>query len=95
MSDPKQFSLEDARRIGDSLGIDWRQVDLEQFRMGLLMELEYVARAPETSVTNDDMSMTGKIALAYLKEFPNYYTRLAMMEAEAGRQRAKKWEYAQ
>jgi hypothetical protein len=83
MSKPRQFNSDEARRIGDSLGIDWRQVDLEQFRMGLLVELEHGTKDPETNVTNDDMSLTGKIALAHLKEFPDYYTRLATLEAEA------------
>ena len=35
MSGPKQFSPDEAKRIGDSLGVDWDLVDLEQFRMGL------------------------------------------------------------
>lgn len=87
MNSPKQFSLEDARRIGDSLGINWRHVDLKQFRMGLAMELEYVTEDPETRASSGDMSMTGKIALAHLKEFPNYYARLATTEAEA----EKRW----
>jgi hypothetical protein len=83
MSKPKQFSLDEAKRIGDSLGVDWGQVDLEQFRMGLLVELEHGTGDPETNVTDDDVSLTGKIALAHLNEFPDYYTRLAKMEAEA------------
>ena len=83
MSKPKRFSLDEAKRIGDSLGLNWDQVDLEQFRMGLLVELEHGTRDPETNVTDDDVSLTGKIALAHLKEFPDYYTRLAEMEAEA------------
>jgi len=83
MGKPKQFSLDEARRIGDSLGLDWGQVELEQFRMGLLVELEHGTRDPETNVTDDDESLTGKIALAHLKEFPDYYTRLAELEAEA------------
>jgi hypothetical protein len=90
MSKPKQFSPDEARRVGDSLSIDWSQVDLEQFRMGLFVELEHGARDPETNVTNDDMSLTGKIALAHLKEFPDYYTRLAALETEADKQWAKK-----
>ena len=90
MSEPKQFSPDEARRIGDSLGIDWSHVDLEQFRMGLFVELEHGTRDPETNVTNDDMSLTGKIALAHLKEFPDYYTRLAALETEADKQWAKK-----
>jgi hypothetical protein len=90
MSKPKQFSPDEARRIGDSLSIDWSQVDLEQFRMGLFVELEHGTKDPETNVTNDDMGLTGKIALAHLKEFPDYYTRLAALEAEADKQWAKK-----
>jgi hypothetical protein len=34
-------------------------------------------------VTGDDPVTTGKIALAHLNEFPDYYTRLARMEADA------------
>ena len=90
MNMSKQFSADEARRIGDSLSIDWNHVDLEQFRMGLFVELEHGTRDPETNVTNDDLSLTGKIALAHLKEFPDYYTRLATLEAEADKQRAKK-----
>ena len=33
--------------------------------------------------TVDQASDVGKIALAHLNEFPDYYTRLASMEAEA------------
>ena len=83
MSKPKQFSSDEAKHIGDSLGVDWDQADLEQFRMGLLVELEHGTRDPETNVTDDDVSLTAKIALAHLNEFPDYYTRLAKMEAEA------------
>ncbi len=92
MSKPKQFSLDEAKRIGDSLSVDWSHVDLEQFRMGLLVELEHGTKDPETNLTNDDMGLTGKIALAHLKEFPDYYTRLATLEAEADKHWAKKRE---
>jgi hypothetical protein len=92
MSKPKQFTSAEARSIGDSLSIDWSLVDLEQFRLGLFVELEHGTKDPETNVTNDDMSLTGKIALAHLKEFPDYYTRLATLEAEAVKQWAKKRE---
>ena len=83
MRKPRQFSSDEAKRIGDSLGLDWDQVDLEQFRMGLLVELEHGTRDPETNVTGDDLSLTAKIELAHLREFPDYYTRLAELEAEA------------
>jgi hypothetical protein len=75
--------VEEARHIGATLGIDWAKVDLEQFRRGLEVELEHGARDPETNVTNDDPVLTGKIAWAHLKEFPDYYTRLDKLEAEA------------
>ncbi len=79
----KLFTLEEAREVGASLGLDWNKIDLEQFRQGLAIELEHGARDPETNVTGDDLLLTGKIAWAHLKEIPDYYTRLAKMEAEA------------
>jgi hypothetical protein len=79
----KLFSLDKAKKIGEELGIDWKKFDVEQFWMGLEVELEHGARDPETNVTNDDPLLTGKIAFAHLKEFPDYYTRLQKMETEA------------
>ena len=80
-----RFTLEQARRLGTSIGIDWATspFDAEQFRMGLDVELEHGAHDPETDVTGDDPVLTGKIAWAHLKELPDYYTRLAVMEGEA------------
>jgi hypothetical protein len=79
------FTLADAKRIGDEIGIDWSAspFDVEQFRMGLDTELEHGAHDLETNVTDDDEVVTGKIAWAHLKELPDYYTRLAVMETEA------------
>jgi hypothetical protein len=79
------FSTDRAREIGERIGIDWDQsrFDAEQFRMGLEVELEHGSRDPETNVSGDDEMTTGKIARAHLNEFPDYYTRLAKMEAEA------------
>jgi hypothetical protein len=79
----KHFMKEDAKRIGESLGIDWTKFDVEQFRMGLDVELEHGSRELSTNVTNDDEITTGKIALAHLNEFPDYYTRLQKMESQA------------
>jgi hypothetical protein len=81
--DEKRFSLDKAKQIGDALGIDWNKVEVEQFRMGLEVELEHGFRDPKTNVTNDDPLLTGKIASAHLNEFPDYYTRLEKMEEEA------------
>ena len=84
------FSTEEARRIGEEIGIEWASspFDVEQFRMGMDVELEHGLHDLLTNVTGDEPTVTGKIALAHLKEFPDYYTRLARMEAEARRDRA-------
>jgi Protein of unknown function (DUF5661) len=81
------FSPEDAQRIGEEIGIDWSSApfDVEQFRIGMGVELEHGRHDPDTDVTGDDPVVTGKIALAHLKEFPDYYTRLEKMEEEAKR----------
>jgi hypothetical protein len=78
----------EARSIGERIGIDWETspFDVEQFRAGMEVELEHGAHDPETDVTHDDPVLTGKIAWAHLKEFPDYYTRLERMEAEAEQQ---------
>lgn len=86
----RSFSAREAEEVGDRLGIDWDQIPVEEFRMGLAVELEHGAHDPETDVTGDDLLLTGKIALAHLKEFPDYYTRLAKMETEAEEARAKR-----
>ena len=79
----KTFTTEEAKRVGEKLGIKWDKYDVEQFRMGMDVELEHGTRDRHTNVTDDDPVMTGKIALAHLNEFPDYYTRLAKMEKEA------------
>jgi Protein of unknown function (DUF5661) len=79
------FTEDTARAIGEEIGIDWAasRFDLAQFRMGLEVELEHGRRDPATNVSDDDEITTGKIALADLNEVPDYYSRLAEMEAEA------------
>ena len=83
MTTEKNFTAEEAKKIGEELGIDWSEYDVEQYRMGLDVELEHGLVDPDTNVTDDDPIMTGKIALAHLNEFPDYYTRLYKMEEEA------------
>ncbi len=82
MTVKKHFTAEEAKKIGEQLGIDWSKFDVEQFRMGMDVELEHGLTDSKTNVTHDDPLMTGKIALAHLNEFPDYYTRLAKMEKE-------------
>ena len=83
MAEKKKFTAEEAKQIGDALGITWNTFDVEQFTMGINVELEHGLRDPETDVSGNDPTLTGKIAWAHLKEFPDYYTRLKVMEDEA------------
>ncbi len=85
MAAGKQFTADEARQIGAQIGIDWEQVDREQFRKGLAVEMEHGSHDPETDVTHDDPLLTGKIAWAHIKEYADYYTRLERMETEAER----------
>ena len=85
MTAQRQFTVEQAREAGEAIGIDWSTApfDVEQFRAGMDVELEHGDRDPATDVTGSDPIVTAKIALAHLNEFPDYYTRLERMEAEA------------
>jgi Protein of unknown function (DUF5661) len=85
MAEARRTTTEEARRVGDEIGVDWTRFDLEQFRAGMDVELEHGSHDPQTNVTDDDPIMTGKIALAHMKEFPDYYTRLEQMEQDAER----------
>ena len=84
MSAQSHISSEEAKAAGEQIGIDWETslFDVEQFRMGMNVELEHGSQDPATDVTGDDPIITAKIALAHLNEFADYYTRLAVMEAE-------------
>lgn len=83
MPEKRHFEIDEAKIVGESLGVDWTQFDAEQFRMGMDVELEHGTRDLHTNVSNDEPLTTGKIALAHLNEFPDYYTRLEKMEREA------------
>ncbi|RPJ74103.1 MAG: hypothetical protein EHM20_11165 [Alphaproteobacteria bacterium] len=79
----ENFTAQEAEAVGKELGIKWDKFDVDQFRRGMDVELEHGTRDSSTNVTNDDPVMTGKIALAHLNEFPDYYDRLEEMEEEA------------
>ena len=83
MGNTRRITTAEVQQVGAALGLDWNKIDPGQFRRGLEVELEHGARDPDTDVTNDDLTMTGRIAWAHLKEFPDYYTRLDKLEAEA------------
>jgi hypothetical protein len=86
MSGERMIAAAEASKIGAPHGLDWAQINLDQFRRGLEVELEYGARDPETDVPHDDLLLTGKIAWAHLKEIRDYYTRLDQLEADAKRE---------
>ena len=88
MTEIHRTSIEEARRVGDEIGVDWARFELEQFRKGMDVEFEHGSHDPQTDVTHDDPIVTGKIALAHMKEFPDYYERLERMERDAERE----WE---
>jgi len=81
----RKFSIEEAKKIGTKIGINWETIlfDVEDFTDGLQVELEHGVCDPETNVSEDDPTITAKIAWAHLKEFPDYYVRLEKMEQEA------------
>jgi hypothetical protein len=88
----KSFTADDARMIGEEIGIDWATspFDVDQLRIGMNVELEHGLHDPLTNVSDDDPHVTAKIALAHLNEFPDYYTRLERMEEEAKHHWAKR-----
>src|SRR5436305_10301719 len=93
----KSFTESEAHDVGEQIGIDWSKApfDVDQFRRGIDVELEHGLHDPSTNVTGDDSVLTGKIALAHLNEFPDYYTRLERMEEEARREQSEaKWRCA-
>ena len=90
MAEQKRTTSEEARRVGDQIGVNWDRFELEQLRKGMDVEYEHGSHDPQTDVTGDDPILTGKIALAHMKEFPDYYERLEHMEKEAEREWAER-----
>ena len=86
----RDFSVQEAQELGRKISVDWKQIPIDEFRRGLSVELEHGAHDAQTDVTGDDLVMTAKIALAHLKEYPDYYTRLEKMERDADAYWSKK-----
>ena len=79
------FTTEQAAEALSAAGIDisGEEYGLEEVRQGMDVELEHGTRFPDLDVTSNDPVITVKIALAHLREFPDYYERLEVMEREA------------
>ena len=90
MKKRKHISSEEAQRIGESLHLDWDRIDLEQFRQGLMGEVDEANMDPETGRTYDSVLLSGKLVVAHMQEFPDYFTRLEKLKAEADRHRAQR-----
>jgi hypothetical protein len=79
----KHITEAEAEFTGKRLGIKWDKFNIDQFRIGMEVELEHGTISKQTNVSNDHLLTTAKIALAHLNEIPDYYTRLLKMEKEA------------
>ena len=90
MKKRKHISSEEAQRIGESLHLDWDRIDLEQFRQGLMGEVDEANMDPETGRTYDSVLLSGKLVVAHMQEFPDYFTRLEKLKAEADGHRAQR-----
>ena len=77
------FNDTTAKRIGDELGIDWKEVDIEEFNKGLNFELKHGTRYNNTDLIHHDLPLIAEITWSHLKEIPDYYTRLEKMERDA------------
>lgn len=69
------FTLNDVFEVSKTLNIDFSNFDMEDLKTGINIELEHGIINPKTNVTNNDLIMTAKIALAHLNEYPNYYNK--------------------
>ena len=89
MKTRKNITEEEAKITGKRLSIKWDKFNIDQFRIGMEVELEHGTIKKLTNVSNDNLLTTAKIALAHLNEIPDYYTRLLKMEKEAKKQTKK------
>jgi hypothetical protein len=83
MSKQAQFSLAEAKQIGDALSIDWRAIAFDQFHTGLEAELIRTVGDTQTATSQEDALITGRITIAHLKEHPDYYIQMSAMEKES------------
>ncbi len=69
------YSRQDIIQTAQMLGIQFDRFTLDDLITGIQIELEHGLISPKTNVTNNDLVLTMKIALAHLNEFPNYYNK--------------------
>jgi len=99
MAGGRRLTLEDARRIGDRLGVDWDAIDPAELRRGIEVEIEQAggAAVDTTAVdttaadTGDDLLSAGRVAWLRLREVPDFYTRLDELAAAAEKHRVRRF----
>lgn len=93
--DKEKLTIEDAKRVIKELNLDMSKLKytIDDLLKGMKVELEHGTIEPLTNVTDDDVIMTGKIALAHLNEFHDYYELLEVMEEYAKKMTHKKRKY--
>lgn len=69
------YSKQDFLKAAQDLKITFDKFSVEDLMTGVNIELEHGSVNPLTNVTNDDLLLTMKIALAHLNEFPDYYNK--------------------
>ncbi len=90
-----KFNINHAMVFANKFGLDFSKelFNINDLLIGMNVELEHGKIDKETNVTNDNLILTGKIAMAHLREFPDYYRRLSKMEKEADKYWNKKRKY--
>jgi hypothetical protein len=86
----KKITLNEAKKVGDKLNIDFNVIDIKEWRDGMQIELEHGTHNKKTNVTGNDLMKTGKIALAHILEMKDYYIRLKKMEEQGNKYWANK-----
>lgn len=69
------YNLQDALYAAALLNVKFDGFTPQEFLEGINIELEHGTISPKTNVTNDNLIITAKIALAHLNEYPNYYNK--------------------
>ncbi len=82
MNKRDQISLDEARRIGDCLYVDWDQIDLDEFRQGLMGKRRPGDGGATAEPTYDGVVLSGQAVLAHMQQIPDYVVRLAKLRAE-------------
>lgn len=87
MSAIQHFTTEQAREFAEKFGVDWDWSfsKVEQFPMKFDPELDHGWHDPSVDASGNDAIFIGKISRDCLNEFPDYHSRLEMLEGKSVR----------